>query len=459
MSRKPSKPLPRPSLLLHKKSGRAYVMGRDADGDRRAVFLGEYGSPEAQRAYQRFLSDFYAGRPAGKPKPPEAARAGDFTVEQLCTQFLVHAESRYRRPDGTVTQEPLNFAHAFRHLLDLFRDVAAAEFDVLMLDAVRMAMIRDDLARTVVNSRVGRIRRAFAWAASRKLMGRNYGQQWAELTTLKALQPGEHGVRESDKIPPVPQAELDEILPHLAAPVRAMVELQARTGCRPGEVAGMRMSMIDRSDPEAWIYRPANHKTSWRGHDRSIPLLPDDQDLLRPFLRLDDRPLFSPRDAEKDRGRDNPHEAIGDAYNAHSYAKAIARGVQAANAARLRAKLLELLRDQLTDGARERIERLSVRKLVANSGAIRADVAKVLVTFTGRGQLLERLAAELAALPLLEPFGPNRIRHLAATRAADVAGDEAAQLLLGHADGRTLKHYVQRSARRVVDIRRRLLSS
>ncbi|MFN8823798.1 MAG: hypothetical protein ACK501_02450, partial [Planctomycetota bacterium] len=121
-------------------------MGRDADGNRRAVFLGEHGSPEAHRAYQRFLSDFYAGRPASKPKPPEAARSGDFTVEQLCTQFLVHAESRYRRPDGTTTQEPLNFAHAFRHLLDLSRDVAAAEFDVLMLDAVRMAMVRDDLA-------------------------------------------------------------------------------------------------------------------------------------------------------------------------------------------------------------------------------------------------------------------------------------------------------------------------
>lgn len=448
-----SKTLKPPQLLLHKASGRAYVMGRDETGRRVAIWLGPADSPETQRNYHAFVTEFLDGHPARKPQPRVVAKPGDLTVEALCTEFLLHAESRYRRPDGTVTQEPLNFAHAFRHLLDLYRDVAAKDFDVLMLDAVRMAMIRDDLARTVINSRVGRIRRTFAWGASRKLLP---ASSWHELRSLAALRIGEHGVRESEKVPPVPQAEVDEILPYLAGPFRAMVALQASTGMRPGEVAALRMSAIDRTDPDAWIYRPANHKTAHRGHDRTIPLLADDQELLKPFLRLDDRPLFSPIDAEKERGRENPDADIGDSYDAHTYRKGILRGVQAANAARVRSRLLILLGDHLTDGAQEKIEAIAVRRLIANDATLRENVGNVVQAFTGTGPLLESVLADLRKLPLLEPWGANRLRHLAATRAAPIVGDAGVQLLLGHADGRTLRHYVQRDARPVVDIRKRL---
>lgn len=446
-----------PALLLHKQSGRAFVMTRDEHGNRIALFLGEHGTPQAERAYRAFLSDFYAGHPARRPAPRDATKPGQFTVENLCTEFLVYAEQRYRRPDGTTTQEPLNFAHAFRHLLKLYRDVAAEVFDVVMLDAVRMDMIRDDLARTVINSRMGRIRRAFAWGASRKLLGASGGQRWHELKTLAALRPGEFGVREAPKVPPVPWAEVEEILPHLAPQLAAMVRLQVSTGARPGEVCGLRMSMIDRTDPEAWIYRPAGHKTAWRGHDRTIPLLPADQQVLQPFLRLDDLPLFSPRDAEGERGRKNAAEDVGDTYGAHSYARGIARGVQAANAVRVRRRLLELLAAELSSGAQQQIEALAVRRLIAESGLLRKDIAATVQRFTGTGPLLASVLKDLEHLPLLEPWGANRLRHLAATRAAAIVGDDGVQLLLGHADGRTLKHYVQRDPKRVVDVRRRLL--
>ena len=44
------------------------------------------------------------------------------------------------------------------------------------------------------------------------------------------------------------------------------------------------------------------------------------------------------------------------------------------------------------------------------------------------GDLLDAVAKDLVALPLLAPFGPNRLRHLAATKAAAIVGDDGVQL-------------------------------
>ena len=154
---KPRKLKP-PALSLHKPSGRAFVMARDASGKRRMIYLGKHGTAEAERNYRQFLSEFYAGHPLRVPQPKKTDDA--LTVEGLCAEFLLYAESRYRKQDGTSTGEALNFAHAFRHLLKLYRDIPAAEFDVTMLEAVQQTMVRDGLARSCVNSRVSRIRRA-----------------------------------------------------------------------------------------------------------------------------------------------------------------------------------------------------------------------------------------------------------------------------------------------------------
>ncbi len=434
------KSLKPPALLHHKPSGRAYVMARDDQGNRRMVYLGAHGSAASERAYRQFLSEFYAGHPARVPQPKQLAAAAPFTVEDLCTEFMLYAESRYRREDGTATKEALNFAHAFRHLLKLYRDIPAEQFDVTMLEAVQMDMVRDGLARSCVNSRTARIRRTYRWAARKKLVS---ATTWHELQTLPGLRRGEHGVRESPPIDPVPEADVEEVLPFLSKQIATMVRLQMSTGCRPGEMIVMRMAMIDRTDPEAWIYRPP-HKNSWRDQDRTIPLLSGDQELLRPFLRLDDKPLFSPREAELARGRDA--EKLGEVYTVHSYRRGITRGVMGANAARVRRRLLELLADELSVGTREQIERLSTRRLITGTGELRRDIEKVVVPLTGKGEMLESTVDALRKLALMAPWAPNRVRHLAATKAAPLVGDDGVQLLLGHADARTLRHSELRQA-------------
>ena len=86
-----------------------------------------------------------------------------------------------------------------------------------------------------------------------------------------------------------------------------MVKVQRLTGMRPGEVVQMKPGDIDRS-AEVWVYRPERHKNEWRGQERTVPLGPKAQAALGPFLdgRADDKPCFSPKEAEAWRYAENP---------------------------------------------------------------------------------------------------------------------------------------------------------
>ena len=93
-------------------------------------------------------------------------------------------------------------------------------------------------------------------------------------------------------------------LPHLTAPLAAMVKLQLLTGARPGEIASLRPRDVDRSDPASWVYRPGSHKTEHHGRDRVIVLGPRAQKVLRPWLDRDpDMNCFRPAEAGNGRVR------------------------------------------------------------------------------------------------------------------------------------------------------------
>jgi integrase len=62
-----------------------------------------------------------------------------------------------------------------------------------------------------------------------------------------------------------------------------MIKLQRLTAMRPAELCGMRGCDIDRTQP-VWIYRPEHHKTEHKNKSRIVPIGPQAQLLLRPFL-------------------------------------------------------------------------------------------------------------------------------------------------------------------------------
>ena len=80
---------------------------------------------------------------------------------------------------------------------------------------------------------------------------------------------------------PVDPAHVAATLPFLTPHLQVMVRLQQLTGMRPGEV--------DRGG-EAWVYRPAQHKTARHGKARPIHLGPRAQAAITEFLLRDGTP-------------------------------------------------------------------------------------------------------------------------------------------------------------------------
>jgi hypothetical protein len=80
-----------PALVHHKPRDLALVK---VGG--RIIYLGKWGSDEAQKAYARVVASVMAGRPLTTPtKPPEAAiGCTAYTVGQLASDYIKHAEQR-----------------------------------------------------------------------------------------------------------------------------------------------------------------------------------------------------------------------------------------------------------------------------------------------------------------------------------------------------------------------------
>ena len=147
-------------------------------------------------------------------------------------------------------------------------------------------------------------------------------------------------------------------LPHLPAPIAAMVQVQRLTGARPAEVCILRPIDIDRSGP-VWRYVPQTHKTKHRGKSRTILIGPKAQGVLLPWLLRDPEAYcFVPRERVAKRNaarRENrqgpvtpsqaarrrkhkPCRAPGSHYTTQSYRQAISRAIDKANAARAKQK-------------------------------------------------------------------------------------------------------------------------
>jgi integrase len=244
------------------------------------VLLGRHGTPESRAEYARVIAEWEAG---GRRLPARAEpSAPDLTVNEVLLQYWHWAERHYRDADGNPSREPENLRLALRPLKALYGHTPARDFGPLALRAVREAMVKAGLCRGVVNARVNRVRRAFRWAVGMELLPPSVLQA---LQTVPGLHRGGGEAREAEGVAPVAPEHVEAALPHMPAPVAAMVRVQLHSGCRAGEAMVMRACDIDRSGP-VWCYRPHRHKGRHRGRDRVIFLGAQARAALRPFLRV-----------------------------------------------------------------------------------------------------------------------------------------------------------------------------
>jgi hypothetical protein len=198
----------------------------------------------------------------------------------------------------------------------------------LALRALQGAMVRADLCRNVVNQRVTCVKRLLRWAVAQEMV---QADVIAALASVEPLRRGQSGARETSPVRPVPHEHVDAVLPYLPPTLAAMVQVQRLTGMWSGELCVMRGCDINASGV-VWAYRPASHKTAYRGHERVVRFAPRVQEILRPLLDGVDGAsyLFSPERAfaerrgvgrcKMDRVRSGP--VAGRRYNPRSYHRA-----------------------------------------------------------------------------------------------------------------------------------------
>lgn len=421
--------------------------------------------PEGQRRYDEALAKWLAnGRRLDDVDASDDG--GDYRVDELVGDYLAHARTFYvDASTGAPNGEYLNMRAALSPVLERFRDLPAAKFGPVALRAVRDAMVDSGkLCRKEINNRVHRIRRAWRWAASMEKVPAGVVEA---LATVDGLRMGKTTARESDRVLPVEDADVHEVTAHLCPTVAAMVWLGYWTGARPGEVCALRWSMIDRAG-KTWVAVLEKHKTAWRGRQRRINIGPNAQNALMPLLRPGpDAFVFSPqraiaeqREAKRTRRKTKVQpsqvaraarakktpESFAESFDVSTFRTAITRGVRLANAARIRRQLLvtiaELDGGTLSDAVRDRIEALPTKALTNGSGGLRLRESS-LRAFASGDVAAKEIAEACAAVPLIESWAPNRLRHSAATRLRREEGIEAARVVLGHARAAVTEVYAE----------------
>lgn len=373
-----------PAYKLHKPSGQARlrVDGRDH-------YLGPFGSPESHAEYDRLIAEWLSG---GRSLARAARGEPGLTVTELIARYWRFAEHHYQH-EGRPTRELENIKISLRPLRKLYGHTPAGDFGPAAYRAIRQAMIDAGLCRRTINFRLGKIRRLFRWAVEHEHVPADVHQRLQAVAPLRA---GRDGVREREPVGPVPEEHVEAVLPLVRPAIRAMIQLQALTGMRPGEVLRMTTGEIDRSG-EVWIYRPRRHKTAGLGRVREVLLCPQAQTLLATWLQADPAaPLFSPRASEDERreqqrrNRKTPLTPSQRARKRKARPKRSPRGFYDKN---------------------------------SYCGAIHR-------------------ACRSAGIPV---WGPNRLRHLAASKIRKAFGLEAAQVILGHARADVTQVYAQRN--------------
>jgi integrase len=393
-----------PAYRLHKPSGQARVIINHEH-----IYLGKFGSPESREKYGRLIAELSTdGGAVSLIASADRGQSG-LTVNDLILAYWRFAKSHYVR-DGKPTTTVDSIRAALRPVRELYGSTPAAEFGPKSLKAVRQQLIGAGLSRGVINKRIGQIKRAFKWAVAEEMAPPSV---YHGLQAVVGLTFGRSKARETEPIKPVPDLYVAIVLPFVSPVVAAMIKVQRITGMRAGEVVIMRPCDIDTSG-DIWIYEPSDHKGRWRGHRKQVPLGPEAQRILVPYLNRDPQAfLFSPQESEAWRLEHRPpyhgRQRKTDIYPCELKRRQTLKQARRKRRNRKRPK-------------RDRYDTNSYRRAIEYGW--------------------KRVKKAGFAVP---HWHPHQLRHTRGTEVRRLFGIEAAQVALGHARADITQVYAERN--------------
>lgn len=302
----------------------------------KTTYLGPYGTPKAERRYQSLIAEWMAN---GCSKSFGAAPS-DLTLAELTVDYLEYADGYYETGENS---EAVRLRYALRPLADLYADGRVVDFGPQQYKAVQQHMIKLGWARSTIVAAMKRIVRMIKWGASE---GKYPAAVYETLRLIPSLKQGRTKAYEAPPVMPVDERVVEETIKHCSPVVADMVRLQLLLGCRPGETVKFTPELFVPKDG-AWLAKLPEHKTAYRGKDRTIVCGLQAQAILKPYMnRGPSVPLFSPRESEAKRlallKRETPtnqgnrpgynsraragrkrRKTAGEAYTTQTYGKAI----------------------------------------------------------------------------------------------------------------------------------------
>lgn len=403
-----------PSYRLHKPSGKAVVTIEGHD-----LYLGKFGTDSSRLEYTRIIAEYTATGQIPARMAPTVRRA---TVDDIVAAYWQHAEGYYVK-NGQPTQELAAMRQVLRPVSELFGSEPADEFGPMKLKEIRKRWVKAGHTRKTINNNVGRITRAFRWAASEELIPASVPQA---LGTVSGLRKGRCNAKEQRRIEPVDLKTVEATMRHLCQVVKDMIRVQLLTGMRPGEVCALRPGDIDRSG-DVWEFRYAEHKTDHHERERVIFIGPEAQRTLAPYLlRAADAYCFSPAEAVKQQRE----------------AKNAARTTPNGYGNRPGHRSSGLAGDNATRPAGDFYTNNSYRRAIHRACDAAFKPEKKL-----KGEALKKWQAA-------HRWSPNRLRHTKGTEVRKRFGLDAAQVILGHSFADVTQIYAERDAEKAREVAR-----
>lgn len=289
---------------LHKQHGVFYIRWRE-HGKNRNKSLHTTDERVANRALKRKKAEL-------------AARAGrrTVTVRELAGLYAEHARTYYRDSQGKPTTQLSVVLPVLARLEGI--DAVADDFGPADLaDLMRQWTRRNrrtsgpqnvGLTRQTVNRYAAIVKQIWRWGVAQSLVD---PASYTALAAVDNLKPHRSEARETEPVPPAPEADIDAVREILPPVLQAAIDLQLRTAARPGELLQLRERDLDRSG-EIWTAKP-RHKNEWRGKGRTLYFGPRAKAIIEARFTGDpDAYLFAVRPS-------------GGPYTTQSYRQAIQR--------------------------------------------------------------------------------------------------------------------------------------
>lgn len=257
----------------------------EIDGERIRL-PGRKESAESLDAYSRVVADYVATKKPGAQRKAKRRESIPSTVSEIAVLWLDHCRLYYPRVN-TTSGEYQNCRMAIRPLLELYGgkrvgDLCPSDIRIMRDRAATGAWsgARKPWSRQYINACVGKVKRMLRWGVENDLV---HPDVCNRIGTMAPLARGRGPAKESKKVTQVEPEHVQATLPFLDRTVAAMVQLQQLTGMRSDNVCSIRPCDVDQRG-DVWIYRPAAHKTDYRGKELVVPLGPKAQEVLKPFM-------------------------------------------------------------------------------------------------------------------------------------------------------------------------------